>query len=135
MDGWIPIPNPVGIIWIWFHLILEKDCKESRRPQSKNGHWWFKAWYFWQNQNTWLCHDDYQLLIHCLFFIHLLDCFAQVIEGSEFPIGTLRCTEVHFANFFFGGFITAIAVNPPERKLVKRTTSVRCMALMILKLC
>jgi hypothetical protein len=32
---------------------------------------------------------------------------------------------VRFANFFSGGFITAIVVNPPERKLTKRT-SVQC---------
>jgi hypothetical protein len=27
-----------------------------------------------------------------------------------------------FCSFFFGGFITAIVVNQPERKLAKRTT-------------
>ena len=31
-------------------------------------------------------------------------------------------TEVKFTSFFFGGFITAIAVNPLERKLAKRTS-------------
>ena len=36
-----------------------------------------------------------------------------------------HCTEVHFASFLSGGFITAIVVNPPERKLAKRT-SVHC---------
>ena len=36
-----------------------------------------------------------------------------------------HCTEVHFASFLSGGFITAIVVNPPERKLTKRT-SVHC---------
>jgi hypothetical protein len=34
----------------------------------------------------------------------------------------LNCTEVHFASFLSGGFITAIVVNPPERKLAKRTS-------------
>ena len=29
----------------------------------------------------------------------------------------VQCTEVRFASFFSGGFITAIVVNPPERKL------------------
>ena len=29
-------------------------------------------------------------------------------------------TEVRFASFFYGEFITAIAVNPPERRLAKR---------------
>ena len=33
-----------------------------------------------------------------------------------------HCTEMRFACFFSGGFITAIVVNPPERKLKKRTS-------------
>ena len=33
-----------------------------------------------------------------------------------------HCAEVRFASFLSGGFITAIVVNPPERKLVKRTS-------------
>ena len=32
-----------------------------------------------------------------------------------------QCTEVQFASFFSGGFITAIVVNPPERRLAKHT--------------
>ena len=32
------------------------------------------------------------------------------------------CTEVRFASSFSGGFITAIVVNPPERKLAKCTS-------------
>ena len=32
-----------------------------------------------------------------------------------------QCTEVRFASLLSGGFITAIVVNPPERKLAKRT--------------
>ena len=36
-----------------------------------------------------------------------------------------HCTEVRFSSFFSGGFITAIVVNPPERKLAK-CTSVHC---------
>ena len=34
----------------------------------------------------------------------------------------ITCTEVRFASFLSGGFITAIVVNPPERKLSKRTS-------------
>ena len=36
-----------------------------------------------------------------------------------------HCTEVRFASFFSGGFITAIVVNSPERRLARRT-SVHC---------
>ena len=35
-------------------------------------------------------------------------------------------TEMRFVNFFSGGFINAIIINPPERKLEKRT-SVHCV--------
>ena len=38
---------------------------------------------------------------------------------------TLHYTEVRFASFLSGGFITAIVVNLLERKLIKRT-SVQC---------
>ena len=34
-----------------------------------------------------------------------------------------HCTEVRFASFLSGGFITVIVVNPPERKLAKRTSA------------
>ena len=37
----------------------------------------------------------------------------------------VQCTEVRFASFLSGGVITAIVVNPTERKLAKRT-SVQC---------
>ena len=33
-----------------------------------------------------------------------------------------HCTEMRFVSFLSGGFITAIVVNPPERKLAKRTS-------------
>ena len=35
-------------------------------------------------------------------------------------------TQVRLANFLSGGFITAIVVNPPERKLSKRTSVCTC---------
>ena len=38
---------------------------------------------------------------------------------------SVHCTEVRFASFLSGGSITAILVNPPESKVVKRT-SVHC---------
>ena len=32
----------------------------------------------------------------------------------------IQCTEMRFGSFLSGGFITAIVVNPPEKKLAKR---------------
>ena len=34
----------------------------------------------------------------------------------------MHCTEVHFVSFFSGGFTTMAVINPPERKLAKRTS-------------
>ena len=42
-----------------------------------------------------------------------------------FAIKFIHCTEVHFASFLSGGFTTMAVINPPERKLAKRT-SVHC---------
>ena len=38
---------------------------------------------------------------------------------------TEQCTEVRFASLLSGGFTTMAVINPPEKKLAKRT-SVRC---------
>ena len=38
------------------------------------------------------------------------------------PSRYIQCTEVRFASFLSGGFITAIVVNPPKWKLAKRTS-------------
>ena len=47
----------------------------------------------------------------------------RVNQGLGVPDNCTRhCTEVRFASFLSGGFITAIVVNPPERKLAKRTS-------------
>ena len=40
----------------------------------------------------------------------------------DISIKTHQCTEVRFASFLFGGFITAIVVNSLERKMAKRTS-------------
>ena len=45
-------------------------------------------------------------------------CSAQCAVRTALP----QCTEVRFASFLSGGFITAIVVNPPEMKLAKRTS-------------
>ena len=34
----------------------------------------------------------------------------------------LGCTEIRLSSFLSGEFFTAIVVNPPERKLAKRTS-------------
>ena len=54
----------------------------------------------------------------CLYF-YLLHTFQ-----------TMQCTEVRFASFLTGGFTTMAVLNPPERKLSKRT-SMQCTAVQI----
>ena len=49
--------------------------------------------------------------------------FPKII--LHFWLLILHCTEVQFDSFFSGGFITAITVNPPKRRLAKHT-SVHC---------
>ena len=41
-----------------------------------------------------------------------------------------HCTEVRFTSFLSGGFTTLAVINPPERKLAKRT-SVHCLLLSV----
>ena len=43
-------------------------------------------------------------------------CLAQGIAVVD------QSTEVGFANFLSGGFTTMAVINPPERKLAKRTS-------------
>ena len=58
--------------------------------------------------------------------------FKHAYDNSKLPRGTksevylkcltlatVHCTEVRFASFFSGGFITAIVVNPPEKETGK----------------
>ena len=52
----------------------------------------------------------------------------HLIWSNEFLPRAQRA-EVHFASLFSGGFITAIVVNPPERKLAKHTSVQRVKAI------
>jgi hypothetical protein len=45
---------------------------------------------------------------------------SELSYGGEIQ----HCTEVRFASFLSGGFITAIVLNPPERQLMAKRTSV-----------
>ena len=51
-----------------------------------------------------------------------LKCLHKVHLNTE-------CTEVRFASWLSGGFTTRAVINPPERKLAKRT-SVHCVPLV-----
>ena len=48
-------------------------------------------------------------------------CILETVKIRQSKINS-RCTEVRFASFFSGGFTTMIVINPPERKLAKRTS-------------
>ena len=55
-------------------------------------------------------------------FTKNLCCVFQAQASSCYSDATRLYTEVHFASFLSGEFITAVVVNPPERKLAKRTS-------------
>ena len=48
------------------------------------------------------------------------NCKTHTIYSSNANLN--QRTEVRFASFFSGGFTTMALINPPERKLVKRTS-------------
>jgi len=56
-------------------------------------------------------------------------CFKKHLIWSNEFLPRAQRTEVHFASLFSGGFITAIVVNPPERKLAKHTSVQRVKAI------
>ena len=83
----------------------------------------------WGEELYWLSKDvkRWRIIIGVLLCIC---CFAQFcihLWGSIKIFGKifLHCTEVRFSRLCSGGFITAIVVNPSERKLAKGT-SVHC---------
>ena len=51
---------------------------------------------------------------------YVLDFWKIKLEMGPFKYYVSR--EVHFARFFSGGFTTMAVMNPPERKLAKRTS-------------
>ena len=47
--------------------------------------------------------------------------YITMINGQRNETVLTHCTEVCFAIFFSGGFITVTVVNPPEKKLANCT--------------
>ena len=67
---------------------------------------------------------SHHILFHSYFIISTLAYLilkSTLAKKKHFP----HCTKVRFAIFQSGGFITVTIVNPPKRKLAKRT-SVHC---------
>ena len=60
----------------------------------------------------------------CKVFIQVRNKY-KLTKTSTVKLRVVDCTEVYFTSFLSGGFITAIEVNLPERKLAKGT-SVQC---------
>ena len=70
-------------------------------------------------------------VILCKNFVDSIYYLGILVDSRKWR--ATQCTEVYFASFFSGGFITAIVVKPPERKLAKRT-SVQCSENLFLSL-
>ena len=73
-------------------------------------------------------------------YCSVLFCFRIIVSTSQGNVfiylqclsltTIVQCTEVRFVSFLSCGFITAIVVNPSERKLAKRT-SVQCTKMQV----
>ena len=48
--------------------------------------------------------------------------FLKLVVAGNMPGSVAQYIGLSLAKFLTGGFITAIVVNPPERKLAKRTS-------------
>ena len=74
--------------------------------------------------------SDTWFIISIHNFVDAILCVMMISSPSNFSCRIhrfhIQCTEVCFANFLSGGFLTAIVANSPEWKLAKRT-SVQCM--------
>ena len=82
---------------------------------SLNSSFYYTLW-VWLSQCCW----SWQLL--CQHFHNGVNYFLK-LSSLVFIIYAISCTAQGclFTSFLSGGFITAIVVNPPERKLAKRT--------------
>ena len=61
--------------------------------------------------------------------VGVLRCVEEEGKGKQAKLSSRKskhCTKVQFSSLQSGGFITAIILKPPERKLAKRT-SVHCL--------
>ena len=76
-------------------------------------------------------------MVQCLTLsvVQLKGKHCQTLHCRNGVVHMSGCTEVRFANFLTGGFIAAIVVNPPERKLEKRTSNAPLCTVLIYILC
>ena len=111
-------------------------------PLAKRVHTWIvdSQLYGIQNSNIWHC---FLPILECIYWT-VTNRHCPTITGKQYKIGKKwsailkQCTEVCFASFLSGWFITAIVVNPPESKRAKRTSVQWCglgMDLVSAKIC
>ena len=105
-----------------------------RGQQCSGGDWQPKKWDF-HAKNTvenvskkTLCgiHNEVNIFLKYNFNIWYLFYHQRSLRKTKMSDVSNGLHRDAFWQFFFGGFITAIVVNPPERKLAKRT-SVDCV--------
>jgi hypothetical protein len=105
--------------WFWVQCWLPLGCRVVNMSSL-----------FLMN-STWFAFKLLNQFTSFKFFTYVAKTFASLNPHREEDRGIAinhcltHCTEVHFVSFFSGEFITAIVVNPPERKLAKRI-SVHC---------
>ena len=78
----------------------------------------FAVYFFLHKFLIWWTLDMLLIFFSCCYFHDTSkECFL-----SKQVLNFMHRTDVHFGSFLFCGFITAIVVIPPERKLAKRTS-------------
>ena len=60
--------------------------------------------------------------MHATAYLSKIFFKTNVVKSYLYILYSNQCRDVLFSSFFSGGFITAIVVNPPERKLAKLTS-------------
>ena len=109
--------------WFWVQCGLPLGCRVVNMSSL-----------FLMN-STWFAFKLLNQFTSFKFFTYVAKTFASLNPHREEDRGIAinhcltHCTEVHFVSFFSGEFITAIVVNPPERKRAKRI-SVQCFFLL-----
>ena len=66
-------------------------------------------------------------LLECAYYVHQCN-RGQKPDTFIYLQRLHHCTEVHFANFLSGGFIIMAVIDPPEKKMAKRSF-VHCLVL------
>ena len=109
----------LGLLWMYFEAVVVFVTNSSPLLSLALAILWRSCWFFlilnWDKRYVCLTSSGLKPELN----------FNQSPDIFDHQFCRSQCTEVGFASFFSDWFNTAKVVNPPERKLAKRT-SVQC---------